>query len=342
MVLLVELLHNKLSIGAKYVLYMFFSFPLLGALAAFRYNVGVDYNEYDYVFNLVRFNNHDAEPFINIIIYFFSFFTNSNLPIFALLAFLTVYLFIDFIIKNSQSVFISFCIFLCFGGFYLGVFNHSRQFLAVSIFLFSFKYINSSSFKYYAVCIVLAATVHYSAILLLPFYFVCKLRFSIRNVLLLSLFYFFSLSLAELFIKLTPYGVYLDRVVENQRNTFLTIGFIFIAYLYVFLGLLKCENHGGSRNVNSIFLYMSLFSGLLLTSTFVSSIPWNLFFRLNGYFIPFLIIFFGYLYIKLKDLSLILSISYKFLFFLVCCLYLFFSLAYKGSEYNLVPYNSIF
>lgn len=332
----VESFSKGLTTRSQYFLYMLFSFPILGSLAAFRYDVGVDYKEYESIFDLVRFHNHTVEPFINFTVYFFSFFTTSNIPVFATLAFPTVFLFLDFIIKNSKSIFISYCIFLCFGGFYLGIFNHSRQFLAVSIFLYSLKYINSSSLKSYCICILIATLVHYSAIVMLPMYFVFKLKFNIKNVLLLTFFYFLALTFSEIFIKLTPYGIYLDRVVENERNLYLTIGFIFIAIFYVLIGLKDAKN-----SKDSIFLYMSLFSGLLLISTFLSSIPWNLFFRLNGYFTPFVIIFFGYLHLRIMKISQSLSFLYKMLFLVFSFLYLYNSLAFKGVDYHLIPYNTV-
>lgn len=336
-IFLVEFSNKRFTFRTTYLLYMFFSFPILGSLAAFRYDVGVDYKEYEYIFNLVRLGKHEAEPFINLIIYFFSLFTNSNIPVFALLAFSTVFLYLDFIIKNSKSIFISFCIFLCFGGFYLGIFNQSRQFLAISIFLFSLKYVNIRSFKSYCICILIASFVHYSAIVMLPMYFVFKLKFNVRNVIILSLGYFLFLAFSEFFIRFTPYAIYLDRVVENERSLYLTIGFIFIAYFYVYLGL-----SARKRSDNPIFFYMSLFSGLLLTSTFISSIPWNLFFRLNGYFMPFIIIFFGYLFSRINEKSRVVSIFYKIMFFISCFLYLYISLEVHGLDYNLVPYKTIF
>ncbi|WP_418352010.1 EpsG family protein [Shewanella algae] len=334
---LLSSLSRKLTSRSIHFLYMFFSFPLLGSLAAFRYDVGVDYKEYEYVFNLVRFSEHKAEPFINLIVYFFSFFTNSNVPVFALLAFITVYLFLDFILKNTHSIFVSFCIFLCFGGFYLGMFNHVRQFLAVSIFLYSFKYIRNGSFFSYLVCILIASSVHYSAVLMVPMYFILKLRLNFRNVLFLIVCYFIAIGFSEFFIRMTPYAIYLERVVDNERNLYLTVGFVFLSFLYVFLGL-----RDKISDTDSIFFYMALISGLLLSSTFVSSLPWNLFFRLNGYFIPYLIIFFGYLYYRLLRFDVLLSLMYKVLFFVGCYAYLYYSLAVKGSDYNLVPYRTIF
>ena len=51
-----------------------------------------------------------------------------------------------------------------------------RQAVAISIIIYAIKYIKENNFLKYALFVFLAATAHYSALLLLPFYFVNKVR----------------------------------------------------------------------------------------------------------------------------------------------------------------------
>lgn len=65
------------------------------------------------------------------------------------------------------SLFIWFCV----------IFAHLfpvRQTIAISLFVFSWKYIIERKWYFYLVTIIIATTFHYTALITLPFYFLCK------------------------------------------------------------------------------------------------------------------------------------------------------------------------
>lgn len=338
-VLTIEVYSGRLKESARAFLFTIFALPLLSLLSGLRYNVGVDFQEYERIFELVRTSDFNSAPLINLLVKFFSYFTESNLPIFLVLSISTTYLFLNFIFKYSKDHFVSLLLFLCFGGFYLASFNHVRQLLAVSIFLFSIRFILDRKFTKYLICICLASLAHYSALLLLPFFYIVKLKFSFRSVVLILLFYVVALGSAELFIQMSPYAVYLERVVVNERNFLLTSLFILVSFSFVLWGIYRTKKlRGGSKE--SIFYYMSLVSGMFLISSIFSTLPWNLFFRVNGYFLPYLLILSTYISVLLKSFNVFYYLIFRLAFFVLCYSYLYITLLTKGDMYMLLPYKT--
>jgi len=73
--------------------------------------------------------------------------------------------------------------------------NVLRQFIAAAVIVNALNYINKGNFIKFALMIIMAATFHVSAILVLPAYFVRKLNITKRNVLL-----FFACAIALFFL----------------------------------------------------------------------------------------------------------------------------------------------
>lgn len=155
--------------------------------SAFRDGLGQDYDGY---FDLLKYGELTEysikEPgfslFSNIV-----FFTYLS-PIFFFLVMSTVtnYLFLKSFYRYRNTFIIVF-IYLTGSIFYFNTFNLVRQMFAVSIFMYSVRFIEDRKFFYYLICILIATTLHTSALFLLPVYFFIHKVFS-KNWLLFIVF----------------------------------------------------------------------------------------------------------------------------------------------------------
>ncbi|MGM0874224.1 MAG: EpsG family protein [Bacillota bacterium] len=75
--------------------------------------------------------------------------------------------------KYSRMIELSFYVYITAGMFTVSM-NGIRQFLAASIIFVATKYLINGDFKKYALIVILASTVHQSALVLIPIYFIVR------------------------------------------------------------------------------------------------------------------------------------------------------------------------
>ncbi|MBU7593525.1 EpsG family protein [Metabacillus halosaccharovorans] len=75
--------------------------------------------------------------------------------------------------KYSRMIELSFYVYITAGMFTVSM-NGIRQFLAASIIFIATKYILNGDFKKYALLVILASTIHQSALILIPIYFIVR------------------------------------------------------------------------------------------------------------------------------------------------------------------------
>lgn len=165
------------NLGLKIILLM------LIALAALRYNVGVDYETY---YNIIEQFQLWAilrmEP-LNQVIFFTSTYLDSPFFCFAAYAYLTYIFIYKACIKNSVSPYFSLFIYTSF--FYLESLSFIRQAVAMSIGLYAFKYIKEKKAIKYSIWIMVSMLFHLSAVLLFiayPIYWKCRLKYAILAI----------------------------------------------------------------------------------------------------------------------------------------------------------------
>lgn len=72
-------------------------------------------------------------------------------------------------------------------GAYWASFNTVRTYLAASMLIFSYKYLVQRRFLKYLIIVLIAASIHDTAILMVPMYFIINVKFSIKRIVILSL-----------------------------------------------------------------------------------------------------------------------------------------------------------
>jgi hypothetical protein len=195
---------------------------IISIVVGFRYQVGVDWESYKEVFfhiknnPSIQFFDQTDEPgffYINKIIaglglgYQWMFFT---------VAFISWF----FLFKSVPKTILPFFIFFLFADeyFFWGM-NGVRQFVAIGIFLFSIHFIINRNFWYFLISVFIASLFHYSALLLIPIYFIPFSRFYNQKFwfLAFAVSFFFSQSIV-LVNGLKQFLIYLTQFIPIIHN----------------------------------------------------------------------------------------------------------------------------
>lgn len=171
---------NYVRLGDRFkYLYPFIIFPALIYIILFfglRFNVGRDYMTY---YNNAAFHLYDKEqtgtgeifePFFQYLYDLVDFLYLKPYWIFVFTGIIINGFFFYTIYKFSRNYFLSF--FVYFGnGIFFNTLNGMRQFIAVMILFFAYKYIVSKHFWKWTIAIIIAGMFHKSAFFMFPFYY---------------------------------------------------------------------------------------------------------------------------------------------------------------------------
>jgi hypothetical protein len=190
--------------------------------------------------------------------------------------------------------------------FFYNTFISLRQSLTIVLFLFSIKFIiNRNVFKYY-LFIFLMITLHNAAVILIPVYFLNKIRFSLNFLLVLTItllpFSFFPFIINQVILFFLNNFVFslISNSITFRINQYLTPPFssaldIFhtIEFLIVMILLLANFKYLNDKLAKYNNLYFSFMILLLIIFTFFRGI--DILTRIKDYFILVYAIFLGLL-----------------------------------------------
>ena len=241
-------------------------------VSALRWEVGTDFDGV-YLRGFVSIANGGTFPweagyiFLNKAVS-----TVSNDP--AWIFILTSFIFLTFTFKSiyDSSVDIRLSILLLVvDGFYFQSMNGIRQWITLAMFLYSIKFIRDKKFVPYLVVILLASTIHLSALIFIPVYFFCQLRIPPRkgiSILLISIVCMpFVRNVFFYIVSLTKYKWYLDSS-YNKMNYSITD--TIVGFILVFLGYFYYKNSKGDKtysilmNLQLLALIFSLYSAVII------------------------------------------------------------------------------
>jgi len=226
-------------------------------------SVGADYITYQNTFNSIISSNYLSSetvswlglPFIYLLKFIAPICLNSYVLFYGIISFATlVFLYLS-ILKSkipwlSLMLFIGFCL-------YFQMFNQMRQLLAISMILYSFKYIDGRNIIKFLLLIISASVIHMTAIIFLPVYFISKLKINRRNLTIyasigvLSALYFNEIMKL---VALTPYGsTYLDSGYNTQFSSSTIMNFL--VRLTMLIGVLSLAKKTIKENLNATYLY---------------------------------------------------------------------------------------
>lgn len=298
---------SKKTIGET--IYCMLAFGGLFTVSAIRYAVGYDYILYANWFNSLRLMS-DGE------LMRWTREKGFSLPakiladagfgyqvMFAVIAFVIAAGVMALIYRYSSVSWVSVTMFLA-SGLYFNSMNFMRQFIAAIIIAFALPYITRGHFFRFLGLVLFASVFHVSALLLVPFYFVFKIRF---NSITLSVMIIFGTA-AYIFVTpvfgfiqrfiYTEYDLITHREAASGLSPVYTIVFaVFFALAFLLRKLIRRRN----KHYNTLIfsMYFAVLFSLLGTSHGIIS-------RLSLLFVvaPVLILS-ADIYVSLRDLILL-------------------------------------
>ena len=258
----------------SYRMWAVLSFLPLFMISALRYDVGTDYKAiYEEFFYAINSGGAEFKEFgfnlLNKITYCI---VDDPALMFAVVSLMT--LFFMFMAFYQQSVNPSFSIFVfVIGTFYFNTMNQMRQTLAMAIFLYAMKYIEKRDPIRYFLWILFAFTMHFSAIIYVPIYFLYHFRVNVKLNLMLLAVVVLSTPIMKIIIRviisLTPYGWYLDSVYGGAG--FSLVQFVFnLTILYI---LYFCYLHGEDVEDKKLNLMLHMHFFAVCFAIYSAAIP---------------------------------------------------------------------
>lgn len=248
------------------------AFMILFVISGARYGVGTDYWTYRNTFiqsastNLIESRDF-GYLLLNKIIFQIS--ENPRI-IFWVTSFIINGLIVYTLVKKSKAFELS--IYLYITTFmYFSTFNTIRQWMATAILFAGIKYFLDRNFLKYSLVILLASTIHQTALIMFLFYFICNCSFKSKRIILITIVGVF------IFINYMPFVNFLMEFLEgtkfhNDYNGVLNQGGfgsnslkVIVAMVPVILSLIfyKAINNENDRKID-ILMNMSLINMLIM------------------------------------------------------------------------------
>lgn len=334
---LLSLIGGNINVGAKKV----FAFFFMGCMiftCAFRYNVGMDYTAYTELFQYVGLHTlkeQETELGFALLCKLCYYLGGTPQLMFALIGILSLMLIFCSISRFSSDILLSLFIFLCLGQLYLNSYNAIRQFLAISIFSYSLKYVVDRKLIMYVLMLLLSTMFHKTSLILIPLYWLLRCRLSIKWQSIFLICVVFSGPMIIYLIFNSPYSMYLTFEMYSAEISI-------VNYVYLLLGvgifvfqkrlMIGYRHRDIFLNLNYIalilFVYYFIFSGTPVTMVVI---------RLSYYFVFFYCII---IVRTLKDIHMVNLKSVCILATILILSALFIrTTILLGPNYHLLPYQ---
>ena len=283
---------ERLFEASKYILPRDYShiFKMLAVLTAvpltivsvIRYDVGTDYIS---IFRngFLRISSGGTMPswefgFMGIIrtILLFS---SDYVWLFAIMAVLTSFFTFKAIYRLSNNVVLSILLYVL-GEVYFFSLNGVRQGLSIAIFLCAIKYIQSRQFIKYALMIVLAASMHFSAVILITFYWLYAVKITPKVAMITlmvsaTLLPFINAAFRAI-VSMTRYAWYIGSIFDTTdwslSDLIMAVPILATGY-YFYHRATDNKLYGFLLNLQTLSLIIAIYSSQIF-----------LVFRLNPYF----------------------------------------------------------
>jgi len=310
-----------------------------------RYNVGIDYMSYYNIAELKKYNvplkgsGELFEPAFRLIYKIVDFFCLPSNTLFLFGGFI-IYAFLFMgVVKFSHSYVLTFFIFFS-SGLYFFSFNEFRQFIAVSIIFFGYRYCVQRKLFKWSLAVAVACLYHKSALIAFPMYFLCTvcLRKNIVNILIVITLVLKKIGALELLCFVISYipgyfGNYAQVLPYMvSKGTSGTMGYIYLVIILI----INNSKYFLRENLKDLFFF-----NLFIFSAIFINIFGNVYMviRLMEYFsISLLIVFPNFYFLSKKN-------KYTYILFLMICTVFCANLikyALFSPKENLLEYHTIF
>lgn len=321
-------------------------FFLISLIIGLRYDVGTDFMNY-----IDLFQRYQNDLNINLTEYGFQFMNKAIIYLglnywvsFLISAILINFLIFKLIKEESQLFFLS-VIILFKTGFIFMQTNQIRQSIAIAFVFYGSKYIFRNNFKRYILCCLFAMSFHFSAVIMIPIYYISKKRWNkyfLIILLFVSLLLFMNPSYLEVLTKFfvrifalifQKYDYYLREVFQVSSYNSTGYKIILEILLTMFIILLTPNSFFNSNKRNvlyNLFIIGFISKGLLGRFSAIG--------RLSSYFMIFQTLFIPSWIFQLK----INMKSKKIIVLIVSIYYTFWVIwAIKNGVHGIIPYEFI-
>ncbi|MBS6051066.1 MAG: EpsG family protein [Haemophilus haemolyticus] len=307
-------------------------------VSSLRYDNGSDYLMYKNIFESIR-DYGKIESVKSLEIGFTSLidlsllFSDSSIFFFSLVALVILTFYFCGISNISNNIPFSILLFFITGTFF-DTFNGLRQYIAAAILFYSICYIINNSAKKYIFFVMLAFLFHYTALVMLPLYWIVRRKYSIKLISLVILFFILGSQFIDkvfhALLSISRYSFYLESeelvVVPTISSILYTsiIGVISLYFYYLYRDKLS----------NRFVILFNIQMIAWVTALLSLSIPLAM--RWQYYFVPVSIIF-------IPELLSIIRYKYNRWFislflFLIYTITLIYGMLYNGW-FDAYPYN---
>lgn len=253
-------------------------FLILFTLSACRLNVGNDYAKYVEFMHLVNCDSYvPTEIGFNLlvkVIYGLSGFENYLL-VFAVYAFVTVFLFLLAMYEQSDEFPLTFFLFMML-GYYFQTFSTVRYYLALAVALYSMKFVLRGQWGRFIVLILLGSTFHKSLLVVIPLYFLASRAWKKWQLIIAALFCTTFLFGQDFYLKLVVwlYPTYEDTEYLEGGTSYINILRCFAVLAFAGIVYFMEKRRGEAKaaaSTASFYFYLNL--GALVLYVFCSFLP---------------------------------------------------------------------
>lgn len=252
------------------------TFMQLLSISALRYNIGIDFSNYRSTFNLVSRTSNFNELislsqgsgmeigyiYLNKLV---SLGTAESQWIFVVTSFVILY-FVFITVKNNSSI-TWLSIYMFAVESYIASLNIQRQFIAVGICFYSYKFIKKREFIKFLILSLVASLFHRSALIFLPLYFILNIKLNIKNIILVlltgvvfNIMFEFIISIIQVFFYSNYVGFAFGVKRGNINNVIIASIYFVIAMYYKKPLLERDKNNTILINLSFINLFLSIMS----------------------------------------------------------------------------------
>ncbi|WP_203363364.1 EpsG family protein [Bacillus sp. REN10] len=243
---------------------------ILITFSGFRYNVGWDYKAYSMIIDSLRnygINIYDkGEPLSNLLLTISSKF-QTNLFFFLITSIVIYYLIIKTLDQYSVNYYLSLLFFIGFPLFYLNSLSVIRNFIAIAICFWAYKYLKKNQTLKYMIAVLIAFLFHKTALVALLLIPLRNVRINkVFSVILITSSFFLQTVFVKIFeyVRIPGYSNYfieLDMGANHGGNK------VIFMLLLIFVILLLVHNEKVSKEAN--FFYNSFVIGLFFYNAFL-------------------------------------------------------------------------
>ena len=170
---------------------------------------------------------------------------------------------------------------------YIHLFSQLKQTIAVAIAVFAYILLRNNKTKWSYALLIVAMLFHPTAIVMLPFFFLCKFRATPKLLFFLflgSIFVFLSRMSLGYYLTFALYNQFIDQYASRERITGMATLFVLITTLYILL-MPKSQSV-----IKEKYLILSsyLYALIIATCIFFCASYSYAFTRLNNYYLMFL------------------------------------------------------